>query len=160
MCPLLPFFSCRKTMAVRWFARNTSAKSSSAWASKGRSAPHRSLRSLLTLLSTPSGYTKCSNFTPVWRGTDGVVWKSTPCMTLPRPAKRRGGFGPTNSNSSPACAAGEEWGKSPYGEWPFWDIVAEFVNFTERTEISDWSLDNPNGISSVLPLCKWKHPGC
>lgn len=64
-----------------------SAKSSSVWASKEQNVPHRSPRFLLTLLSTLSGYTKCSNFTPVWRGTDGVVWKSTQSRTVPQPAR-------------------------------------------------------------------------
>lgn len=93
MCHSLPF-SCRKTMAVHWFARNMSVKSSSVWASKGQNAPHRSLRFLLTLLSTLSGYTKCSNFTPVWTGTDGRVWTSSPYMTSPQPARGGAALGP------------------------------------------------------------------
>lgn len=99
---------CRKTMAVRWFARNMSAKSSWAWASNGQSVHHHSLHFLSTLLSTLSGYTKCSNFTPVWRGTEGVVWKQTP---------RRGAhFGAPYTTR-------EKWGQSLYGKWPFWDFV-------------------------------------
>lgn len=86
MCHSRPF-SCRKTMVVHWSARNMSAKSSSAWAFKGRNAPHRSPHFLLTLLSTLSGYTKCSNFTPVWRATDDVVRKPAPCLTWPQPEK-------------------------------------------------------------------------
>lgn len=40
------------------------------------------------LPSTLSGYTKCSNFTPVWRRTDGV---SAPCTIWARLARRRVG---------------------------------------------------------------------
>lgn len=86
--------------------------------------------------------------------------KSTPHMTLPQAARGGGGFGPTNSKTSPARTTGEKWGKSHRGKWPFWDFVADLSFYGEDLEISDWRLDKPNGISSILPLCKRRHPGC
>ena len=63
-------FSHREIMAARWFARSMSAESSWAWASRGPNVPRRSRHSSSTSLSTRSGFTKCSNFTPARRGTE------------------------------------------------------------------------------------------
>lgn len=138
-------FSCRKTMVVHWFARNMSAKSSSVWASKGQNVPHLSLRSLLTLLSTLSGYTKSSNFTPVWRGTDVVVWKWTPCTTLPQHTKEGAALGQQIPRLLRRGPRGRNEEKSPYGKWSILGFCGWICYFTEMTEISDWRLDKPNG---------------
>lgn len=147
--------SLRKTTAVRWFARNTSAKSSSVWASSGPNAPRRSRRFSWTSPSTRSGYIKCLNFTPTRRRTDGVLWKRN-CEGLDR---RRGDVQAKKiPKTSPARSTRDEWGKSPYGKWPFWDFALEFVR--ART-YSGWVIEGwIQQTESVLPLCKWRHFGC
>lgn len=147
--------SSRKTTAVRWFAENTSAKLSSAWASNGPNVPRRSRRSSWTWPSTRSGYTKCLNFTPTRRRTDGAPWKRN-CEGLDR---RRGGAQAKKiPKTSPARSTREEWGKSPRGKWPFWDFALEFVR--TRT-CSGWVIEGwIQQTESVVPLCKWRRLGC
>lgn len=153
-------FSCRKTMVVHWFARNMSAKSSSVWASKGQNVPHLSLRSLLTLLSTLSGYTKSSNFTPVWRGTDVVVWKWTPCTTLPQHTKGGAALGQQIPRLLRRGPRGRNEENHLMESGPFWDFVAEFVILQrwQRLVTEDWI--NQMETNPFFHFCEQRHPGC
>lgn len=144
-CSSLPF-SCRKTMVVHWSARNMSVKSSSAWASKGQNVPRRSLHYLSTSPSTPSGYTKCSNFTPVWRGTKTLQREnqihSGPCRSL---REERRECGPENfrdlSVTSPVQDhRGEIW-KITLWKVAFLGFCGWIWHFVEGTETSGWRLD-------------------
>lgn len=130
-------FSCRKTMVVHWSARNMSAKSSSVWAFKGQNAPHRSLHFLLTLRSTLSGYTKCSNFTPIWRGTDDVAW-------LDHSLRKE---------IPPSMNHREKWGKSLNGMWPFADFMPDFVILQRGHNLV--IEDGINQTESILQFCKF-----
>lgn len=147
--------SHRKTTAVRWFARNTSAKLSSAWASNGPNAPRRSRRFSWTSPSTRSGFTKCLSFTPARTRTDSALRKRN-CEALNH---RRGGDQAKEiPKTSPAQPTGEEWGKWPFGKWPFWDFALEFGR---RRTYGGWVIEGwIQQTESVLPLCKWRHLGC
>lgn len=72
--------------------------------------------------------------------------------------ERRGGLWASKfQDLSSMNQRGEKWGKSPDGKWPFWDFVPEFVILQRRHSlvIEDWI----NQTESILPLCKWRHPG-
>lgn len=114
------------------------AKSSSVWAFKGQNVPRRSLRFLLMLPSTLSGYTKYSNFTPVWKGTDGMVWKSTPYRTVPQPTRGGAALGQKISRPLQHGPRGRNEMRLN-GKWPVWDFCGWICNFMKRTETSDWS---------------------
>lgn len=154
MCSSLPL-SHRKTTVVHWFARNTSAKSSSAWAYKGQNVPHRSLRFLLMLLSTLSGYIKCSNFTPAWRRTK-VLWCENQLQK---------GLYHSLWEEKRLCARKfqdlssmdhrGEMRETPYEKWPFCYFMAEFSIVWRRQKLV-WI----GCHMGSLPLCGWRHPGC
>lgn len=63
-------------------------------------------------------------------------------------------LGPANSKLSPAWTMREEWGKSPYGKWPFWGFVLESVVFQRGPNwvIEDWM----HQLQSIHPPCKWR----
>lgn len=145
---------CRKTTVVRWFARNMSGKSSSVWAYKGQNAPHHSLRFLLTLRSTLSGYIKCSNFTPVWRGTKILWCENQLHKGLYHSLREEIQLCARKFQDLSSTDHRGEMRETPYEKWPFCYFMAEF-SILRRVKklVIGYHMES-------APLRRWRRPSC